>query len=521
MNRRGLMQAAGVGVLGLWARGAPAAQGRPPNIVFVLADDIGYGDLGCYGATRAKTPGIDRLAAEGVRFTDAHSPSAMCTPTRYAFLTGQYAWRHPPVARGVLSGMAPLAIKPGTTTTASLLRRAGYTTGVVGKWHLGLGDPAPDYNTDVKPGPLEIGFDYAFIYPATGDRVPCVYVENHRVVGLDPKDPIRVSYGAPVGDEPTGRTSPELLKMKLSHGHDNTIINGISRIGYMAGGKAARWNDEEMADVLTSKGVAFIEQNKDRPFFLYFATHDIHVPRVPHPRFRGTSQCGLRGDVIQEFDWSVGALAQALDRLGLAENTLILVTSDNGGVMDDGYSDGAVADANGHACNGVLRGFKGGLYEGGHRVPLVARWPGRIKAAATSDALICHVDMLATFAAVAGCDLPADAGSDSLNVLPSLLGEKTGKPPREHLVMHSGGGALAVRKGPWKLIGGGPGAPAAEDTGKAKAGKAGKGGPAPGELYNLADDLKETTNLAAKYPEAVTELASLLQGFRQTGRTRP
>ncbi len=278
----------------------PAAEAADrPNIVIILADDIGYGDLGCYGATRVKTPHVYRLARQGLRFTDAHAPSAVCTPTRYALMTGQYAWRHPPAAR-ILSGVAPLCIPRGTVTLPSLLRDAGYATGCVGKWHLGLGGKdGPDFNAEIKPGPREVGFDYSFIIPATGDRVPCVYVENGRVVGLDPKDPIRVRYGAPVGDEPTGAKDPELLTLKPSHGHADTIVNGISRIGFMAGGRAARWKDEDMADELTRRAVAFVEKNKGRPFFLYFATHDVHVPRAPHPRFRGKSGCGVRGDVIE------------------------------------------------------------------------------------------------------------------------------------------------------------------------------------------------------------------------------
>jgi arylsulfatase A-like enzyme len=473
---------------------------RPPNIVVILADDIGYGDLGCYGATRVKTPNCDKLAAQGLRFTDAHAPSAVCTPTRYALMTGQYAWRHPPGSR-ILSGVAPLCIKPGTVTVPALLKQGGYATGAVGKWHLGLGDPEPDFNAELKPGPRDLGFDYSFIIPATGDRVPCVYVENQRVVGLDPKDPIRVSYGKKVGDEPTGADMPELLKLKPSRGHDNTIINGISRIGFMSGGKAARWKDEDMADVLTGKAVGFIEKNKERPFFLYFATHDVHVPRVPHPRFRGKSQCGVRGDVIQEFDWSVGEVLNTLDRLGLADNTLVIVSSDNGGVMDDGYADGAVADANGHQCNGTLRGFKGGLYEGGTREPFLARWPGHVPAGKTSGELVCLADLLATLASVAGRELPADAGPDSFDLLPALLAEKPEKPCRPHLVLHGGGGRLAIRQGPWKLIPG-PGE---------------KGG----ELYNLADDLAETKDLAAANPEKVKELAALLKQMQEAGRSRP
>ena len=473
---------------------------RRPNIVIILADDIGYGDLGCYGATRVKTPNLDKLAAQGMRFTDAHAPSAVCTPTRYALMTGQYAWRHPPGSR-ILSGVAPLCIKPGTVTVPSLLKQAGYATGSVGKWHLGLGETEPDFNGELKPGPHEVGFDYSFIIPATGDRVPCVYVENQRVVGLDPKDPIRVSYGKKVGDEPTGADSPNLLTLKPSKGHADTIIHGISRIGFMTGGKSALWKDEEMAHELTRRALNFVDKNKDKPFFLYFATHDVHVPRVPHPRFRGKSGCGVRGDVIEEFDACVGEVMKELDRMGLTENTLVIVSSDNGGVMDDGYADGAVADANGHKCNGPLRGFKGGLYEGGTREPFIARWPGHVPAGKTSSELVCLVDMLATLAAVAGRDLPAEAGPDSFNLLPALLAEKPARRCRDHLIIHGGGAGLAIRQGPWKFI---PGM-----------------GARAGELFNLTDDLAETKNLADKNADKVKEMAALLKQLRDAGRSRP
>ncbi len=479
-----------------------AAEPQKPNIVFILADDPGYGDLSCYGATLVNTSHLDRLARQGCRFTDAHSPASTCTPTRYALLTGQYAWRHEPGSR-ILPGDAPLSIAPGTTTLPALLKRAGYQTGVVGKWHLGLGPKGgPDWNGEIKPGPLEVGFDYAFIMPATGDRVPCVYVEDHRVVGLDPKDPIRVSYAGKVGDEPTGKENPELLKLKPTHGHDATIVNGISRIGWMAGGKAARWVDEDMADTYVKKAVSFIEKQKDGPFFLYLALHDVHVPRVPHPRFKGTSKCGTRGDALQEMDASVGAVLAALDRLKLSDNTLVIFTSDNGGVMDDGYEDFGSLE---HKCNGPLNGKKGGLYEGGHRIPFLARWPGHIKAGTTSDALICHVDMAATFAALTGVALPAEAAPDSFNVLPALLGTKTDRPVRDHLILHNGGttGPMAVRQGPWKLI---------QPGGKAK------GGP---QLFNLAEDLGETKNLAEQQPAKVKELAALLEKCRAAARTRP
>lgn len=482
---------------------------RKPNIVFIIADDVGYGDLGCYGATQVATPNLDRLAAAGRRFTDAHTPSAMCSPTRYSVMTGQYAFRHAPVAKGVLSGVAPLAIPLDRLTVPKMLKSAGYATGCVGKWHLGLGQDKTDFNGEIKPGPLEIGFDYFFGLPATGDRTPCVYVENHRVVNLDPSDPIKVNYQNKIGDDPTGAARPDLLKVKPSHGHDNTIVNGISRIGWMTGGKSARWVDEDMADTFTSKAVGFIERSKDEPFFLYFATHDAHVPRVPHPRFAGKSPHGTRGDVIMELDWCVGQVMETLDKLKLTDNTLIMFTSDNGGVMDDGYIDGTATDASGHRCCGPLRGYKGGLYEGGHRVPFIARWPGHVPVG-SSDSLICVVDMLATLADLAGQKLPQNAAPDSIDVLPALLGEP-GKGGRENLIMHAGGGGLAVRQGSWKMI---PKNPNASKTGR---------NPTSGEteLYDLSQDLAEKKSLAKANPKKVEELTALLAKLRESGRSRP
>ena len=484
-----------------------------PNIVFILSDDIGYGDLGCYGAKLVKTPTLDKLASQGCRFTDAHSPASTCTPTRRAFLTGAYSWRQQP-GSSIAPGDAPASIQPGTVTVASLLKQAGYKTGVVGKWHLGLGgEGGPDWNADIKPGPLEIGFDYCFIMPATGDRVPTAYLENHRIVGLDPADLIRVSYKEKIGTEPTGAENPEMLKLKHTHGHDMTIVNGVGRIGWMTGGKAARWRDEDMADTLAKKAIGFMEQSKAAPFFLYLATHGIHVPRVPNERFKGTSQAGTRGDAIQELDDTVNQVLTALDRLKLAENTLVIFTSDNGGVNDDGYEDFGPPE---HAMNGALRGTKGTLYEGGHRVPLIARWPDKIKAGSESAALIAHLDMPATFAALTGVPLPADAAPDSFNVLPALLGES--KTARDHAIFHTGGtqGPLTLRMGQWKFIQAGRGG-----YGKAQVNPNPKAPPPKPQLFNLAEDPAEQNDLAAKMPEKVKEFSDFIAKARESGRTRP
>jgi len=492
-----------------------AADANRPNIVVILADDIGYGDLSCYGAKHAKTPNLDRLARDGCRFTDAHSPASTCTPTRRALLTGVYSWRQQ-AGSSIAPGDYPLSITPGTTTIASVLKGAGYQTGVVGKWHVGLG-PAdgPDWNGEIKPGPLEIGFDYAFLMPATGDRVPTVYVENHRVVGLDTNDPIRVSYKEKVGNEPTGRENPELLKLKHTHGHDMTIVNGVGRIGWMTGGKSACWVDEEMADTFAAKAKAFMERNQAGPFFLYLATHDIHVPRVPHPRFRGKSPVGTRGDAIQELDDTVGQVLAELDRLKLADNTLVIFTSDNGGVMDDGYEDVGSYD---YHPNAPLRGTKGTLYEGGNRVPFIARWPAKIQPGSTNGALIAHLDLVATFAALTGTTLSKGTAIDSCNVLPMLFGEPTFAPVRLHFVSHIGGtqGPFSLRNGSWKLVEGGR-TPAY----KAGPGKAGKTAAdrdsfsASTQLFNLADDLAEEHNLAETNPEKLKEMQALLAQIRR------
>ncbi len=506
MTRRQLLGASACLAAGLGEResGMAEAEGRrTPNIVLIVADDLGFGDLGCYGATRIPTPNIDRLASRGLRFTCAHATSAVCTPSRYSLLTGEYPWRKD--GTGILPGDAALIIDPARPTLPSMLKQAGYRTGAVGKWHLGLGGPGgPDWNGEIKPGPLEVGFDSCFLMPATCDRVPCVYVENHRVANLDPADPIEVSYSKPIGDEPTGREHPELLKMRASHGHDQTIINGIGRIGYMRGGHAARWIDEDMADTFTRRAVEFIEGDAGQPFFLYFATHDPHVPRVPHPRFRGKSGCGVRGDAIVQFDWCVGELMSTLDRLGLTDDTIVIVTSDNGPVVDDGYADGAVRDRNGHTPAGPLRGGKYSIFEGGTRIPFVLSWHGHVKPG-VSDALVCLMDLGASLASLVGRKMQ---GGDGLDVLPALLGRS--KEGRERLVEHAG--TFALLDGSMKLIAPSKGRAYDPNT-DTELGNS----PDP-QLYDLATDLGERDNLAASQPDAVERLGARLDGARKPRR---
>ncbi|GAB3935529.1 sulfatase family protein [Larkinella terrae] len=478
---------------------------QKPNIILIYADDLGYGDLSCYGATKVKTPNIDRVAAEGLRFTNAHATSATCTPSRYSMLTGQYAWRK--TGTGIAPGDAALLIPTNRITLPGMLQKAGYQSGVVGKWHLGLGPKGgPDWNADIKPGPLEIGFNYSFLLPATGDRVPCVYVENHRIVGLNPGDPVQVSYGEPIGTEPTGKANPELLKMKYSHGHDQTIINGVSRIGYMSGGKSARWVDEEMADVLTGKVNQFIETNQKKPFFLYFSTHDIHVPRMPHSRFVGKSEMGPRGDAILQLDWCVGEVMKTVERLGLKNNTIILISSDNGPVVDDGYQDDAVAKLGGHKPAGPLRGGKYSAFDAGTRVPFIVRWPGKVKPG-TSDALLSQVDLLASLAVLTGQKLAKIDATDSFNTLDALLGKD--KKGRDYVIEQALNNTLSVVKGNWKYIEPSNG-PAVQKNTNTELGNN-----AQPQLYNLESDLGETRNVAEQNPQVIAELADLLKSEKQ------
>ncbi|WP_281228976.1 sulfatase family protein [Flavobacterium aquiphilum] len=512
MIKRSFLSCLSLVVFGVYAQVAKKNDKNRPNVIFIYADDLGYGDLSCYGATKIKTPNLDKLASSGVRFSNAHCTSATCTPSRYALLTGEYPWRKE--GTGILPGDAALIIPTNKITLPKLFKQAGYKTANVGKWHLGLGDQvAKDWNGEVKPGPNEVGFDYSFIFPATADRVPTVFMENHKVVALDPNDPIEVNYNVKVGKDPVGKEHPELLKMKSSpdQGHDNTIINGIGRIGYMSGGKKARWVDEEVSTTFLIKAQEFIEENHKKPFFLYFALTEPHVPRMPATIFRGKSGLGYRGDAILQLDWTVGQIMKQLETLGIDKNTMIIFTSDNGSVLDDGYVDGAVTELNGHTPAGFFRGGKYSVLEAGTRIPFILSWPATVKPK-VSSAMICQMDLLASFSNLLGQSIPNNDASDSKNTLDAFLGKS--QKGRGVLIEQGGnasgkGGTLAIVKENWKFI------PPNDGIGVQPLVNIETGNSNEPQLYNLNEDLGEKNNLARKFPEKVKELSELFE--KETG----
>jgi len=509
------------------AKNQQATAKSTPNIVVIMADDLGYGDLSCYGATNIETPNIDRLAANGIRFTDGYCSASTCTPTRYSLLTGNYAFRTR--GTGIAPPNSPALITPGTETIASILQRGGYRTAVIGKWHLGLGPKkeknakkndgpfGPDWNGDLKPGPLEIGFDSCFLLPTTNDRVPQVYVQDHRVANLDPNDPLWVGNKRPSQSHPTGKTHRDTLKLDWSHGHNATIHNGISRIGFYTGGESARFRDEDLADMWVKKSVEFLEANRNKPFFLFFSSHDLHVPRMPHERFQGKSKLGLRGDSILQLDWSVGELTKTLKRLGIEKNTLVIFCSDNGPVMDDGYKDGALEKLGDHRAAGPFSGGKYSVYEGGTRTPFITHWPGTI-APQESDQVVCTVDLAASFAKLINQPLADDACTDSFDVLDALLGKPSAR-GRETLIQQDNGnkGSFGFRKGNWKLQ--------RHDKGKSRNlnvdHKLARTKVPKFQLFNLADDPSESINVIEKHPKIAAKLKALLTQQIEAGRTRP
>lgn len=478
---------------------------QKPNVIYIYADDLGYGDLSCYGATKLHTPNLDKLTKQGIRFTNGNATSSTCTPSRYALMTGQYPWRKQ--GTGVLPGDAALIIPTDKITLPKVFKQAGYSTGIVGKWHLGLGTQvAKNWNGEIKPGPNEVGFDYSFIFPATADRVPTVFLENQKVLALDLSDPIEVNYKTKVGTDPTGKEHPELLKMKSSpgQGHDATIVNGIGRIGFMSGGQKARWVDEEVSTTFLTKAKDFISEHQKKPFFLYFCLTEPHVPRMPATLFKGKSGLGYRGDVILQLDWTIGELMKQLEATGQAKNTIIMFSSDNGPVLDDGYQDEAVTQLNGHTPTGALRGGKYSLLEAGTRVPFIVSWPGTIKPA-VSSAMVCQIDLIASFANMLNIKIPAGEATDSENTLAALLGKS--EKGRSVLVKHAR--SLAIVKDGWKYI--------SPNKGEAYDKLVGieTGNYPSAQLFHLTEDIAEKSNLADKYPEKVKELANLLEEIKK------
>jgi len=486
-----------------------------PNIILIMADDLGYGDLSCYGATAFMTPNIDRLAAEGRRFTSGYCSASTCTPTRYSLLTGTYAFRQK--GTGIAPPNSPLIVPEGAYTLADVMKDAGYQTAVIGKWHLGLGGKkGPDWNGELFPGPRELGFDYHFLLPTTNDRVPQVFVENRRVLNLDRNDPLWVGEKKPTVDHPTGITHRETLKMNWSHGHNGTIHNGISRIGFYTGGNAARFRDEDLADRWVEKSIKWIESNRDQPFFLFFASHDLHVPRIPHERFQGVTPLGFRADSIVQFDWCVGELTKTLDRLGIAENTLIVLCSDNGPVMDDGYQDFALEKRGDHLASGPFRGGKYSIYEGGTRTPLITRWKGKIKSG-LSDEVVCTIDFAASFAGLTGVKLPNDACLDSFGLIDAMMGKPEGK-GRKHLIQQDNGqaGNFGFRVGSWKLQ-----RHDSARTRNLKVEKQLEDSKVPTfQLFDLSQDPGESKNVLAEFPAVAERLKLQLAGLIEAGRTR-
>ena len=503
---------------------APAFSAAPPNVVFIFADDLGYGDLGCYGATKVKTPNIDRMAREGKRFTDAHTASAVCTPSRYALLTGKYPvrgnngagiWGPAPINSGLL-------IDTDELTLADVFKNKGYTTAAMGKWHLGFKTGKNDWKQPLRPGPQDLGFDYYFGLPVVNSAPPYVWVENDRVVGADPDDPLIY-----VGRKSKKKTTPlNPIPPEASQRSANQFTGAVEA--------HKQYNDYTVGEVLAGKAVDWITANKEKPFFLYLATTHIHHPYTPGKNFEGTSDAGLYGDFIQELDWMVGQVMQTLEEQGLSENTLLVFMSDNGGMLNLG---GRNAVKLGHRLNGDLLGFKFGVWEGGHRVPLIARWPGKIEADTESNQLICNVDMLATFMEMTGQDATSLSDKDSINMLPALL-DNPQQPLRNELLLapHKEKN-LSLRKGKWMYIPargsggfggskpnqhawGGP--PATAFAGSVNSdienGKIRKDAPA-AQLYDLHADVNQTTNLYREYPEVVEQMETQLKQYRPaTGR---
>ncbi len=477
-----------------------------PNVIIMYADDLGYGDVSCYGATRINTPNIDRLAKDGLLFWQGYATAATCTPSRYSLLTGSYPWRNPRAS--ILSGDASQIIATGSATMPKMFQNAGYTTGIVGKWHLGLGDGDLDWNSsNIQGTPNDVGFDDAYIMAATNDRTPCVYINNRGVDNLNSDDPLEVNYKQAFPDVPTARSHPELLKIK---GHGGCIVNGIPRIGHMRGGKDAVWDDETMCDVFLDKALNFVDQNKEDPFFLYYAFHEPHAPRIPAPRFVNSTDLGPRGDVIVELDWCVGQMLDKLEELSLKEDTIVIFSSDNGPVLWDVYEDNSIELAKGHKPAGPLRGGKYSSYDGGTRVPFIVSWPENIKPGET-DALVCQMDFHASFASMLDQSLCDEEAPDSINVLDALLGKDVRG--RDELIVEGAGKNTILRSGDWTYI------PPKEGPAKHYSGYD-LGNATEPQLYDLSQDIGQLRNVANEKEDIVRTLSSRLGEIRNKAKSR-
>lgn len=493
----------------LMASSPDVSQRSLPNVIIIYADDLGYGDLECYGAKNVLTPAVNGLASDGILFNNAYAVAATSTPSRYSLLTGEYAWRKE--GTDVAAGDAAMIINPNQYTLADVFKNTGYRTSVIGKWHLGLGTETgkQDWNAPLPTHPGDLGFDYSYIMAATADRVPCVFIENGMVADYDPSAPIEVSYSKPFPGELLGCDHPELLyNLKPTHEHDKAIVNGISRFGYMKGGGRALWKDENIADSIACHAIEFINKNKNTPFFMYLATNDVHVPRFPHDRFRGKNPMGLRGDAIVQFDWTVGQVVSALKNLGIYDNTLIILSSDNGPVLDDGYDDRAEELLNGHSPTRGLRGNKYSAFEGGTRIPFIVSWPNGIKGGRKSDALISQIDLIRSLGELIGARIPKGSAPDSENYIGAILGCDT--LGRDWVVEQSYNHTLSVRDREWKFI-----EPNNGPAGIPWIPEVESGNSTEPQLYYLKNDEYEKVNCAKDNKEKVIEFMDILKKLRK------
>ncbi len=481
-----------------------------PNVIVIYADDLGYGDLSCYGANGVETPNVDNLCENGVRFYNAYSTSAVCTPARYSLLTGEYPFRNQYTK--ILPGDAGCIIGKDQMTLPKVFKSAGYKTAVIGKWHLGMGDGNINWNDQINHCPNDLGFDFSFVFPGTNDRVPCVYVKNGLVQNLDKNDPIEVHYGpeCPYDDIDTYSKNPEKLRLTSSHGHNQSLINGVGRIGYMRGGKAAIWKDEDLAETFLGELTNFIDNSED-PFFAFYSLHQPHVPRLPNEKFAGKSKLGSRGDVILELDWCVGELTKHLESKGILEDTIIIFSSDNGPVLDDGYNDRAISLKGTHRPAGPLRGGKYSKFDGGARIPFILSWKNHTDKR-DSGALVSQVDLAGSFAKMLGVNLGEGECVDSFDMLDALLGKTdTG---RDDYMFESVNKAHILRQGKWAYLEPSEGPWRSMQVGHEL------GNSLDQQLYNMYYDIGQTDDIADNFQEIANAMQERINEILASKQTR-